>query len=497
MPDNAIKRIDTHGAIVFLAGSDVYKIKRAVAYPYMDFSTLEKRHAACRNELRVNKETAAPIYLACVPIVRAHGGSLAIGGDGEIVEWAVHMRRFDEHQTLDHLAARGEITMPICRQLARVVAMMHRRAPPCANVDLTADMRTIVTQNEQEFASYSELFSEATLQQLHQRTDAALRNLQPLLTHRSQQGCVRHCHGDLHLRNIVMIDGDPVPFDAIEFDDRLARTDMLYDLAFLLMDLEEKGLRAEANTILNGYLTSSDDIQIDGLPTLPFYLSCRAAIRAKVAASLHALNPTARDADTRIEDIQRIFSDAVDFLTPASPALIAVGGLSGTGKTTLARTLAPNYGRAPGAIHLRSDVERKRMFGQEETDRLGPQAYAEHVTKRVYERLDDLALRVLRSGYWCVADAVFSRPEERAAIQAVADKAGVPFVGLWLHAPADTMISRVMARVGDASDADADVVKKQIAYDAGRIGWERIDSGNSFAAVIAQAEGYIAKHIKY
>lgn len=482
-----VTRIDSHGAMVFLAGDHAYKIKRAVKYPYMDFSTLEKRRAAGEREIAVNRDSAPDIYLGTVPITREADGRLAFGGEGEVVEWAVHMRRFDETKSLDRIAERQGLDAALLARLAEIIAAAHARAPVKRDFDQVAAFVKLAAQDEEEFAAAPELFEPQAARRLVAATRAELERHAGLLAARGRQGDVRRCHGDLHLKNIVLIDGEPVLFDAIEFDEDIATVDVLYDLAFLLMDLETRAMREGANLVLNTYLKAARaDAHFEALAALPLFLSSRAAIRARVTASLraHEKGP-ARNADANAA--RSYFGAALDFLDPQPARLVAVGGLSGSGKTTLARRLAPRVGGALGAIHLRSDVERKLLFGVAESERLGPRGYAPEAGRRTYERLYMLARRVLAAGRAVIVDAVFARPEERAAIEAVARERSVAFAGLWLEAPAEIMISRVEERRGDASDARAEIVRRQLACDLGGIAWARVPAAGAPDSVLAAA----------
>jgi hypothetical protein len=482
-----VERIDTHGAMVFLAGENVYKIKRAVHYSYMDFSTLDRRRAACENEIRVNRVNAPQIYLGTIAITRDTDGGLALGGGGQAVEWAVHMRRFDETAGLDQVAARGALDDALLERLAGRVAMAHERAPRRAGFDQEKAFAAMLEQEAEEFAATPGLFNPEQATGLIAASRIILGRLGPLLRERAASGFVRLCHGDLHLRNIVLIDNEPVLFDAIEFDDAIATTDVLYDLAFLLMDLGTRGMAAAANIVFNGYLkVARDDRHFDALAAMPLFLAMRAAIRARVTASQMAL--AGEDGDLA-PMARRYFNAASGYLTPSQPRLIAIGGLSGTGKTTLARRLAPFVGAAPGAVHLRSDVERKALFHVAETERLGPEGYKRDVTARVYRRLEEAAAHVLGAGHSLIADAVYSTPQERSAIEAAAKSAGVPFTGLWLEADEQILIERVEARHGDASDADAVVVRQQLERGTGTIAWQRIAAGGGTDMVLERALG--------
>jgi len=296
---------------------------------------------------------------------------------------------------------------------------------------------------------------------------------------------VRHCHGDLHLRNIVEIDGSPVLFDALEFDDRLATIDVLHDLAFLLMDLGKRGLKPHANAVLNAYLDAERDTgNLVGLAALPLFLSMRAAVRAKVELLRASMAAPDRAGPVR-EEARAYFDLAAKFLAPVAPRLIAIGGLSGSGKSVVARAIAPHIGAFPGAVHVRSDVERKRLFGVRPLERLPPDAYTMEVTKQVYAACRKRALMALEGGQAVIVDAVHARPEEREALAALAAGMGVPFTGLWLEAPAKILRDRVAARTGDVSDATAQVVDVQLGYDIGPQSFEVIDAGRTLEEVAA------------
>ena len=391
-----VKRVDTANAVVFLAGADVYKAKRAVKFPFMDLSTLDKRREACEAEIAVNRASAPQIYLSTLPITR-RGQTFALGGDGEIVEWAVHMRRFDENATLDRIADRGGVSDAIIDKLALVIRHMHARAPLRDAAPAAHALETYIEQNRAAFAERLDLFDPSIARKLTDDSRLAFANVRPILLERGEAGFVRRCHGDLHLRNVVLLEGQPTLFDAVEFSDEVATGDVLYDLAFLLMDLEERGLRAAANRLFNRYLASEPPEALTGLNALPLFLSLRAAIRAKVEAA----NAERLKGDKCKEAgalAHRYFDCAVHFLVAAPPRLVAVGGLSGVGKSALARALAPEIGRAPGALWLRSDAERKAMFGVDETVHLPVSAYASDVTRDVYDRLVMKARTALRAG---------------------------------------------------------------------------------------------------
>jgi aminoglycoside phosphotransferase family enzyme/predicted kinase len=487
-----VKRIDTHAAVVFLAGERVFKVKRAVKFPFLDFSTLELRKAACEAEIEVNKPYAPDIYRGVVPITHAADGRLALGGDGTVVEWAVEMRRFDETQTLDHLAKAGRIDVALADALGRVTAAAHAIAPKAADDRWIAALGRYVEEHDEAFSKMPDVFPPGENHRFANAGRSKFADLIPLLAERWRRGFIRRIHGDLHLGNIVLINGKPVLFDAIEFSDLIASGDVLYDLAFVLMDLCERGLANAANVVFNRYLTQTQRSEdLDALAALPLYLSMRAAIRAKVTAARLEQADAKEHAD--IARTARAYFDwAQRFIAPARPLLVAVGGLSGTGRSAVARALAPTIGAAPGAVVLRSDVERKALFGKAEDEPLPADAYAPAVTARVYCMIADKARRVVAAGHSAIVDAVYAKPGEREAIERSAAALGVPFRGLFLEADVTTRLARVGARHGDASDADTAVVRAQEDYDLGTLGWTRIDVSGAFEDTLERARLAVA-----
>ena len=487
-----VERIDTHAALVFLAGDRALKLKRAVRYPYLDYSTVAKRHAACVAELAINRRTAPTLYRGVVAIRREADGRLRLdeeGGEaaGDAIDWLVSMARFPDEALFDRMAERGGLTPVLMRRLAERIAAFHRDAAPRPDGGGVEALRAVADGNLEDLRAAPDLFPADAVARLAERTGDALDRLAPLLEARRRDGFVRHGHGDLHLRNIVLLDGEPTLFDAIEFDEALAVADVLYDLAFLLMDLDHRGLRPLGNAVLNRYLEEMEDY--GGLAALPLFLSLRAAVRAKVSAAALRLGGKA---EGLAQEARRYLDQALAALDPAPARLVAVGGLSGTGKTKLAKGIAPDLGPSPGAVVLRSDVLRKRLCGVADTDRLPADGYAPAVTERVYDELYRRAAAVLAAGHAVVVDAVSARPDERRRIEGVAADAGVRFDGIWMEAPLSERVERVTNRRNDASDATADVVERQESYDLGTIDWTRLDSGRVAADVLDDARASLA-----
>jgi uncharacterized protein len=479
-----LPRFDTHGAIVFLAGDTAFKMKRAVRFPFMDFSTLERRRAACERELEVNAGNAPNLYQSVVPICRSARG-LALGGPGEPVEWVVRMARFDETRTLDRVAAQGALPDSLLAALVDAVRASHERAPRSKS-DGSSSLARYLGQNEEAFRGFPDLFAPEEVAQLAEAARTALAAVTPLLRDRAARGLVRRCHGDLHLGNIVLHEGRPVLFDAIEFDEDIATCDLFYDLAFLVMDLWHRGQSHAASRVLSRYCWTCPDAELDGLAALPLFVSIRAALRAKIEAAEAGLAGSDAAARHRTE-AGRYFALARAALAPRPRRLVAVGGLSGTGKSTLAAGIAPRLGPPPGAVHWRSDVERKRLLGAAETERLPRETYTQEASDAVYRRLLGRAALTLAAGCPAIVDAVFARETERQAVAAVAASAGAGFAGLWLEAPGETLRERVSGRRDDASDADLAVIAGQARYDVGPVSWPRVDASGAAQAVLDHA----------
>ena len=272
-------------------------------------------------------------------------------------------------------------------------------------------------------------------------------------------------------------------FDCLEFDEKLGTTDVLYDLAFLLMDLWHRGLEEFANLVMNRYLDVTEDET--GLPALPFFMAVRAAVRAHVSAT-RADGAGPAGAELR-KEARSYFDLALELLRPRSPRLVAVGGLSGSGKSTVAAAIAPRIGPPPGARNRSSDRTRKRLFGVSPETRLGVEAYSGAATDRVYGELTRATVRILRSGHGVVVDATFERASDRARIADAARQADAAFMGLWLDVGGEEMLRRVAARTGDPSDATPDIVRRQLARDPGSITWDRIEGEGGEAAVAEAA----------
>lgn len=455
--------IETALARVFLTPDAVFKQKKPVRFDYVDFTTAEKRHAALERELAFNRMGAPDIYRAVRRVTRRADGGLEFDGPGELLDQVLEMRRFPDEAVLS--VSPDVMDGDMAEALGRAIARYHAEAP----LRDASGLAYTVPSNAHVLTELAGDLGEGAVGEVIAATEAEYARRRPLLDLRARSGFSRRCHGDLHLGNILVEQGRPVLFDCIEFNDALSDIDVFYDLAFLLMDLDFRGRREAAVRVLSGYLDEAARRFApelwDGLAALPLMLSVRAAVRAHVSA---------HSGDAALG--RRYLAAAMAHLSPAPPRLVAVGGLSGSGKSTAARRLAPSLGAAPGAVILRSDEIRKRQAGLAPTERAPPSAYGAAADAAVFDELFAIAGTLLRAGRAVVLDATFLRPELRAQAEAVARAAGTPFQGLWLQAPAQVLQARVASRTGDASDAGVEVLRSQLARDPGPMDWRVADA---------------------
>jgi len=464
---SAERTIDTACAHVFLGPESAWKIKRHADLGYADFSTAERRKWALDRELEFNRAAAPDIYRAVRAVTREPGGGFAIDGAGEAVDHVLEMRRFDETQVL---AAQPEaVDGALAERLGRTIAGFHAAAPLRPAGGLTA-LAFTVGSNAQLLRETCHGLDQDRVEVMVALTEAELERQSPLLAHRAATGFSRRCHGDLHLGNILMEDGEPVLFDCIEFSDILSDLDVQYDLAFLLMDLDFRGRRDAAVRALSGYLDEAArrfpaDIW-EGLAALPLMLSVRAGVRAHVSA--HSGDP--KTARAYVEA-------AIRHLSPPPLVLAAVGGLSGSGKSRFSRGIAPALGASPGAVILRTDEIRKRLMDVPPTRTMPPETYTPEFYVRTYDTMIDNARAMLKAGRAVVLDATFIDPALRARAEALAAECGVPFHGAWLDAPVEVLEARVAGRTGDASDATVAVLYDQVGRMQGQtVGWPKVDT---------------------
>lgn len=481
-----LRRIDTQAAHIFLTEDRAWKIKRPVDLGFLDFSSPAKRRQALEAELELNRRTAPDLYLGVHAVTRDISGKLALNGTGEAVDWVLEMRRFSDDALLDRRAENHALNFDLLRRVADAVQRFHDQAEIAWDAVPEDDLRAVISGNDARFEATTAVLLRERTTALTRAHRTMLRQCEPLLGVRAARGRVRHVHGDLHLRNIAVIDGHTLLFDCLESDTRLATIDVTYDLSFLLMDLWHRGLCNEANAVYNRYVDLSPEDE-DAGALLPLFLSLRAAIRAHVLATQALQGDDAAGLQAR-----SYLDQAIDLIRPVKPCLIALGGLSGTGKSTLARSLGGLVGSAPGARILRSDVLRKRAAGLKPEQSLPRSTYTPAAAQKSYTRLADAAARQLENGVSVIVDAAFAEAEQRQAIVQVADRADAPFEGLWLRAGIETRLQRVRRRAHDASDADEAVARMQRDADLEDAGpWRTLVTNGAPEQVAADARGLL------
>jgi aminoglycoside phosphotransferase family enzyme/predicted kinase len=465
--------LETHISLVFVGADTVWKLKKAVRLSFLDFTALDARHRFVLRELELNRVAAPDLYRDVVPVVRRPDGTLGLGktGDSPAIDWVLRMARVPADDFLDAVAAAGHLTPELLDALGDAVATFHHALTPATGIDAVTAMRRVIEGNVQSALDAG--LPEDAVRAWQTRIIAALDGIAPWLARRARDGFVRRAHGDLHLGNLCLWQGRPVPFDALEFDEAMATIDLGYDLAFLLMDLDQRVARVAANRVLNRYVARTGDAALTR--GLPLFLSLRAMIRAHVEA---------KRGNTDIAT--HYLSAASAYLQPKPPIVLAIGGLPGSGKSTLARALAPELGNAPGALVLRSDEIRKRQHGVAPEERLPQSAYSDAASEKVFAELAALARETADGGHAVIADATFIETRHRTQMEVAARTPRVPFLGLWLEAVLPELEARIAARSRDASDATIKVLRAASRSNPHAGNWVAIDAGTPDSA-LAQA----------
>lgn len=478
--------LETHISWVLLAGDYAYKIKKPVNLGFVDFSTLESRRFYCQEELRLNRRTAPDLYLEVVPVTGS-ADAPAIGGTGPAFEYAVKMRRFPQEALLDRVARAGSLTAAQVDAFARSVAAFHASAARAGPGGVFGSPEEILADAVDDFAQLELVDTDEKTRAIRQALASwSLREfnrLARIFARRKHDGFVRECHGDLHLGNVVLLDGRPVPFDAIEFNEAFRWIDTMNEVAFPAMDLHHHGLPRLARRFVDAYLDETGDF--GGLAALRFYLVYRAMVRAKVSCiRAHQPGIDAADRERSARAYHGHLELAWALSAPPEPALIVMHGLSGSGKTTISRGLVEAF----GAIRIRSDVERKRLQGLEALARTrsapGEGIYTAEVDRLTYGRLEALAGDILDAGYPVVVDATFLHRTWREMFRELARERRAPFVMVACAAPEATLRERVASRARaatDASEAGLAVLERQIAA------LEPLDADEIDSAVIVDA----------
>lgn len=458
----SVRLIETHISWVLLTGQYAYKIKKPVNFGFLDFSTLEKRRFFCHEELRLNQRLAKDWYLGVVPIT-GQPEHPKMDGTGQAIEYAVKMVQFPSAQTLKECAENGELGTDKIDQVAGIVADFHQGIEKADGQSPYGDSHNIRHWFVENFDHIRPLLDDKLQLQQLEAIEAWSRDewsgKSQLMQQRKQQGYVRECHGDLHLGNMTLINGKVVLFDCIEFNPMLRWIDVISEVAFLVMDLLHIGYDGYAYRFLNQYLQNTGDYH--GLALLRYYLVYRALVRAKVALLRIAQNPDAAICPQARSEYAAFANLSVRFTEGRRTALIIAHGYSGSGKSTFASQLAEKI----GAIQIRSDIERKRLFGYQLQDDtasgIDSGVYTQEAGQRTYQRLAELAKAVLGAGFSAIIDAAFLKSEQRGLFRQLARECKVPFFIIDFQASEETLCRRIRQRENDPSEATVDVLHQQ------------------------------------
>lgn len=486
----------SHISILFLAGDKAYKLKRAVLYSEADFSTPEKRRLSCVREMKRSTIYAPGLITDVKPIRRLKNGRIVIGGkNGTEIDTVLEMRRIPRENLLNNLLPSPTFDRFEAMDLAESLAELHNRAQVFKTKWGTDTVKKIILENESILSCFCpDLFTKEAINTLTRQTLSMLGQTAALIRYRQKTGHVRKCHGDLLLSNIAHHENRFWFFSPIEYNETQSCIDTLYDLADLMMDLEAKGLRRLTNILFNHYMAYTNDI--DGFPLLPLYQSIRAAGRAAVCAKRSTLLKGA-DKKAVIKEARRYFHLATCFITEFHPVLIACGGLSGSGKSRVARDLGGMLSPAPGAVILRDDVVKKQIVGLLPHQPLDDQYNTPAFEEVVYDVLRQEARTALGTGSCVIIDALFYNPTERQAVENLAKELNLPFVGFWMDAPLAVRAERVEKRLRNPSDVhSSEELQKQLHLETGRISWHKIMTDGAREKTTEQALRILKKEIK-
>lgn len=465
--DHAIEHIqllETHISWVILTGHYAYKIKKPVNFGFLDFSTLEKRHFYCNEELRLNSRLASAIYLEVIPITGSKEHP-TFAGSGEIIDYAIKMVEFPQDMQLDRMLDASMLQQKHIETLAAMVAEFHQQTA-VANKDINyGSPEQIYRPIKENFIQLQKLLNDDTasaqLNALETWSQATFKRLKPIFAQRKDDGFIRECHGDLHLRNLVFINEKPVAFDCIEFDPGLRWIDSISDLAFLVMDLQSRQQAGFAQRLLNTYLEKTGDYA--ATQVLGFYLMYRAIVRAKVEAiRASQMTNDPKEQDKAKKACSGYLNLAQSYLQENKPALIITCGMSASGKSTQTQPLIEKL----AAIRIRSDVERKRLFKLADktnsSEAFIKGIYTCAATQKTYQHLSELAEQLLNSGYSVIIDATCLKYEQRQLFRQFAARNAVPFIIVQFTAQPSTLRQRINNREKEISDADQSILEQQL-----------------------------------
>ena len=463
-PVDACQLIETHISWVILTGNFVYKIKKPINLGFVDFSTLEKRKFYCEEELRLNRRLAPSIYLDVIPISGSAENPVLMGKE-KAFEYAVKMQQFSQNMQLDHVLDRNELRQDMVDSFADLIAQFHQDIE-VANIESDfGNPEQVYQPTKENFIQIRDRISDKSkidlLSKIERWTDDTFNELKELFDQRKDQCFIRECHGDLHLRNLAWHKNKPLAFDCLEFNENFRWIDVVSEIAFLIMDLDVRNQPELAHHFLNKYLELTGDYK--GCSVLQFYLVYRVMVRAKVdairAAQAGISQQESDEANTEIDNYLKL---ALRYTQKSTPFIIITHGMSASGKSTLTQPLLEKL----GAIRIRADVERKRLFNikpeQNSSANIQQGIYSKQASHKTYIKLLELTESIIDSGYPVIVDATFSTIEQRTLFKKFASQKKVCFVILNFIASEETLKQRIRNRKNDVSDADITVLENQI-----------------------------------
>jgi aminoglycoside phosphotransferase family enzyme/predicted kinase len=454
-----IQLVQTHISYILLTGDFAYKIKKAVDFGFLDYSTLTKRHHFCNEELRLNQRGAAQIYLDVLPVSEV-GDRLQLGDSSNPVEYVVKMRQFPQETLLNALFDRGELTEELLIRLATAIAQFHAQAATSDYIRSFGEIpkvRQSIDENYEQTEKYiGGPQTQTQFDETRDYTDRFFAERQALFDSRMQYNWIRECHGDLHLRNICYWNDQLLLFDCIEFNEPFRFVDVMFDIAYIVMDLQARNRPDLSTVFLNTYIEQTGDWE--GLQILPLYVSRQSYVRAKVTSFLLDI-PSVPEAEkqTASETAALYYQLAWQVTKPCQGQLILMAGLSGSGKSTVARSLAKRL----QAVHIRSDAVRKHLGGIALSERGGPELYTSEMTHKTYSRLIELGITLAQAGYPVILDAKYDRQALRGEAIAQAEAHHLPLKIVNCTAPLAVLENRLKQRTGDIADATADLLPQQ------------------------------------
>ncbi|MEO1520800.1 MAG: AAA family ATPase [Cyanobacteria bacterium J06633_2] len=458
--ETPIRLLQTHISYVLLTGEYAYKVKKPLNFGFLDYSTLDKRQHFCSEELRLNQRGAAALYLEVLPITHS-GASFQLNGQGEAVEYTVKMRQFPQNTLLDYLFEQGKLSEPLLHELAIAVAGFHERSHTDDYIQTFGTVESIRAAFDENYEQTKHYIGGPQTQQQFDETraytDTFFAEQVELFQRRVRDGWVRECHGDLHLGNICYWDHTLHLFDCIEFNEEFRFVDVMFDIAYIIMDLEMKQRTDLSAAFLNTYVELTGDWE--GLEVLPIYVNRQSYVRAKVISFMLDDPSVDEGAKEQASDrAAKYYTLAWNYAQPKQGRLILMAGLSGSGKSTTARHLAGIL----GAVQIRSDAVRKHLAGIPLNQRGDDAMYTPDMTQKTYHHLAELGVRLANAGYSVILDAKYDRVQPRIEAIAQASAHNIPIHVIYCDAPMDVRLERVQQRSGDIADATADLVPKQI-----------------------------------